>query len=291
MADLAHLTDPTGPTGLTEHAVAADLADLADLGERWRRDLQAWAVPDEILARAERSPWGHQVTRFADRADQAVARPRGWSYERAASLLPQHGSVLDLGCGAGAAPLPLAGRAAFLTGVDRSADMLAAFVQRAQGIGVDAVAVEGDWPAMADAVGPHDVVVGHHVVYDTQDLAEFLTAATAHARHGVVLELPPRHPMTWMAPLWRRFWDLERPTTPTADDVVALLRALRVRRLCVHRWVREDVDPAVFDDRVALVTRRLCLPEDREPEVAAYLAELPPVTHREVVTISWAGRA
>jgi hypothetical protein len=35
------------------------------------------------------------------------------------------------------------------------------------------------------------------------------------------------------------------------------------------------------------VTQRLCLPVEREPEVATALAEIDPGYHREVVTISW----
>ncbi|HCO03571.1 MAG TPA: SAM-dependent methyltransferase, partial [Actinobacteria bacterium] len=44
----------------------------------------------------------------------------------------------DVGCGAGAASLPLAGRAGRLVGVDSSGPMLVAFLDRASAAGVAA---------------------------------------------------------------------------------------------------------------------------------------------------------
>jgi len=260
-------------------------------GQQWADDLQAWAIPQEILDQAPQSPWGHPVSRFAGRADQAVSRPRGWSYERAFSLLPEGGSVLDVGVGAGAGSLPLARRAHLITGVDPNAGMLEAFRARAVALGVDAVTVEGRWPDAARAVGAHDVVLAHHVAYDVADVVPLLQAMTDHARCGVVLELPPRHPLTWMTPLWQHFWGIDRPDAPTADDLVAILRALKVRGLVVHRWQREDLDLTPLDERAALVARRLCLADDRVPEVAAMILDLPPAQHRDVVTVAWSGSA
>jgi len=259
--------------------------------QQWAADLADWAIPPQILDQAPQSPWGHPVSRFAGRADQAVAHPRGWSYERAASLLPDGGSVLDVGVGAGAASLPLAGRARLITGVDPSAEMLDAFRSRAALQGVDAVTVEGRWPDLARAVGVHDVVVAHHLVYDVADVVPVLEAFTEHARRGVVLELPPTHPLTWMSPLWEQFWGLPRPTRPTSDDLVAILRDLKVRGLVRYRWQREDLDLTPLDERAALVARRLCLPDDRIPEVRVAIAELPPGQHRDVVTVAWSGSA
>ena len=119
---------------------------------RWAEGLATWSLPDEILDQAHHSPWAHPVARFAQRADAAVARPRGWSYERAASLLPRGGTVLDVGVGAGAASLPLAGRASTITGVDTDPDMLAAFAERVSVTAAAGRTVEGQWPDVADQV-------------------------------------------------------------------------------------------------------------------------------------------
>ncbi len=267
------------------------VAERGDPLRRWSDALADWAIPDEILRQATSSPWQLPVERFADRADEAVAHPRGWSYERAASALPHGGSVLDVGAGAGAGSLPLAGRVGRLTAVDASAPMLRAFEQRADVLGVEAATVHGEWPQVAAEVDVHDVVVVHHVLYNVSDLEPFISALTDHARERVVVEIPPRHPMTWSNPLWQQFWGLRRPTGPTDDDLMAVVRALGVRDLVRYRWRRRDTDATPLAERVALVTDRLCLPQERRPEVEAALRLLPPVQERAVVTLAWTGSA
>jgi hypothetical protein len=132
-----------------------------------------------------------------------------------------------------------------------------------------------------------DVVVCHHVVYDVQDIAPFIRALTSAARRRVVVELPPLHPLTWMAPLWLHFHGIARPTTPTADDLIAVVRETGVSDIVVDRWTRTDPGHPID---IALITRRLCLPESSEPAVAEIWATLPPAP-RAVVTLSWEGQA
>jgi SAM-dependent methyltransferase len=271
---------------------------------RWAAALAEWAIPDEILAATDRSPWGHPVKRFAAKADADIGEPGGASYRRALDALTEvrgrtgrAGTLLDVGAGAGAASLPLAPWATQVTAVDPSAGMLAAFTERAaalaerRGLTTAFTTVEGRWPEVAHRVGVHDVVVSHHVVYDVPDIEPFVSALTATARTRVVLEIVPHHPMSWLSPLWLQFHGLRRPTRPTADDLVAVLHATGVRSLVVERWMRRDVDGLTQQERVELVTRRLCLPVDREPEVAAALERMPRSQTSPVVTLSWAGGA
>jgi SAM-dependent methyltransferase len=264
---------------------------VTNAAERWAQALAEWALPAEIVDRAAHSPWEHPVKRFADRADDAAARPGGWSYERAGSALPPGGSVLDVGVGAGAASLPLARRAGLVTGVDADPRMLAAFAERIARTPAVGAVVEGTWPDVAGRIDAHDVVVAHHVAYNVADLVPFLTALTDKAGHRVVIELPPRHPMTWMAPLWQQFWGLARPETPTAEDFVAVVAGLGVRGLVVYRWTRDDPDLTPPAERAELVARRLCLPEERVGEVREAIAGMPPNQHRDVVTVAWEGAA
>jgi SAM-dependent methyltransferase len=264
------------------------------MAQRWTDALAAWAIPQHILDAATRDPWMLPVARFAGRADRAVVDPGGVSFERAAEVLRgDPGSVLDVGAGAGAASLPLVPWATSLTAVDGKAAMLAAFAERAATAGVDHHEVLGTWPEAAIDVAPHDVAVVHHVVYNVADIVPFLTALDAKARRRVVLELPPHHPLSWMNPLWKQFHDLERPAGPITGDLVEILGAMDVADLRAEYW--EHFDPAAADgsesetlhERAELVTQRLCLPVDREPEVAAALADLDPGYLRDVVTISW----
>ena len=70
--------------------------------DHWRQALAGWAIPSHILAAAPESPWGFPVSQFAWRADALMDLPTP-SQGRAFEVLPEGGSVLDVGCGAGAA--------------------------------------------------------------------------------------------------------------------------------------------------------------------------------------------
>ena len=268
--------------------------------ERWRDQLDGWAIPEEILTAAPESPWGFPVGLFRSRAQRAGSRPATPSNLEAARFLPPGGSVLDVGAGGGAARLPLAGSAGRLVAVDESPGMVAAFLAAAEAAGVDAEGVEGRWPEVAGRVEEADVVVCHHVLYNVADLAPFVGALTGHARRRVVAELTERHPLVGLGPLWRRFHQLDRPSGPGADDAVAALAALGLE-VTRQDWETEDghgFDD--FDELVAFTRRRLCLPARRDPEVAEALLEAGTLQvngvwvsggPRRVATLSWTGSA
>ena len=239
---------------------------MGTAAERWREDLASWAIPEPILQAAPESPWGCPVELFARRADQ-VGGPRTPSNLRALEALPEGGSVLDVGCGAGAASLPLVPPAARLTGVDTSTGMLDAFRQRAERSGAEATTVVGRWPDVAGVVGGADVVVCHHVLYNVPDLPAFVGALTQHAGARVVVEMTARHPLSDERDLWRRFHGLVRPERPTADDAEAVVRELGIAA------AREDWEAprtggfSRREDLVAWIRRRLCLSAERDGEV------------------------
>lgn len=262
--------------------------------DRWADALAEWAIPPQILDAATRDPWMLPVARFAGRADRAVNDPSGASFERAAEVLrAEPGSVLDVGAGAGAASLPLASMATRLTAVDSNASMLAAFAERAGRAGVEHREVTGRWPDVAGDVPVHDVAVVHHVVFNVEDIAPFLVALDRATTRRVVLELPPRHPLSWLNPLWKKFHDLDRPSSPIAGDLVEILGAMGAADLEADYWQQPEVTAAdgsdleTLSERAAIVAQRLCLPVEREADVALALADVDPGYHRDVVTISW----
>jgi SAM-dependent methyltransferase len=273
-----------------------------ELAARWRADLAAWEIPEEILRQVPDSPWVLPERVFVRRAERQLGDPVGVSAERALEALSTPGTVLDVGAGGGAAGLPLAaaGRATGVVAVDVHAGMLAELVATAARVGVRAVTVEGRWPDVADQVAPADVVVCHNVLYNVPDLVPFVEALTRHARRRVVVELTARHPMVRLNPLWRRFHDLDRPEGPTAEDALAVLLALGLDARA-ERWSRQ-LDPLEmsFDEAVEVTRRRLCLPPDRSEEVADALRTLgqhggplpdPGSPGQDLVTIWWPGRA
>ena len=241
--------------------------------ERWRAELAGWAIPDEILAAAPGSPWGFPTELFRTRAERPPADPSATT-RIALEALGTGGDVLDVGVGGGATSLPLAGVATRITGVDESADMLGGFLASASDAGVEAGAVEGRWPDASPDAPAADVVVCGHVLYNVGDLEPFVRALDAHARRRVVVELTSTHPLVWMGDLWRRFHGLERPTGPSADLAVGAIRELGIE-------VRREDEARVSrsggferrEDAIAFIRRRLCLPADRDADVAEALGE------------------
>ncbi len=256
---------------------------------RWAEALAGWDIPSEILERAPESPWGCPTGLFAHSAEDAVApdaRPSPTA-RHALAALPDGGSVLDVGAGGGAASLPLAPPAARITAVDQSAGMLEAFAALAGRRGLDHLEVQGTWPDVAPQVEQADVVVCAHVFYNVGDLEPFVAALTDKARRRVVAELTAVHPQESLNPLWRRFHDLDRPTHPTADDALAVVTEMGLDA-GVERWEApgrwEHFPP---EELVTFTRRRLCLPPERDPEVAEAIDELFTPGPRSLVTLWW----
>jgi SAM-dependent methyltransferase len=200
--------------------------------------------------------------------------------------------VLDVGVGGGRSCLPLAPPATALVGVDEQAAMLEQFAEACRTAGTPSEGNLGRWPDVAAHVPHVDVVVCHHVVYNVADIEPFLTALTDHARRLVVVELPERHPTSWMNPLWERFWSLPRPTEPSAELFTEIVRSLGW--LPEVAWAERTPRAMVgghTPEFVAFARQRLCLPAERDAEVAVALAELPATGVHRVATVSWRPRS
>ncbi len=257
---------------------------------RWAEQLARWGIPPEIVARAPESPWHHDTSTFAvdDRVLTESTSAR-WARE---VLPPEGGSVLDVGCGGGRSSLVLAPPANELIGVDTDDAMLESFTRSATAAGIARRTVLGRWPEIAPIVPAADVVVCHHVLYDVADLAPFLLALTDHARLAVVVEIPVRHPLAGWSAAWKHFWNLERPVGPTDADVVAVLRELGLDPEVAH-GPRPERSRAASDERarVTRMRRRLCLTEDRDDELSAWLVANPIEAVSTVATLRWPGEA
>ncbi len=276
------------------------MADLEERLERWRGDLEAWAIPEHITATVAESPWVLPRQVFARRADRLRATPSGPSYQRAWAALDPPGSVLDVGSGAGAACLPLLPRATSLTAVDTDAEMLEKLAERTAAAAITVRTAAGRWPEAAREAGPADVVTCHHVLYNVPEVGPFVTALTGSARRTVIAEMTAQHPLVSLNALWLKFHGLRRPLSPTAADLIQILEAMGLRP-GHETWRRPGGrDYASFDEMVDVTRRRLCLPPERAAEVAGALADagIDPEhpedlgsSGRDVVTIWWDGIA
>ncbi len=250
--------------------------------ERWADELEAWKIPDEILRQAPVPPWGFPTHLFA--ADRG---PQGALHRHARDALGGGGSVLDVGCGGGAASVPLAPPATKLTGVDDLPAMLEAFAQAAEAAGARHTEVLGQWPEIAAEVAPAYVVVCRNVVYNVADIVPFVRALHSHAARRVVVELIDAHPSISLDPLWMRFWNLARPDGPTADQFVQVLREIGIDPT-VEREIRPSVKARVDPhEHIAFVRRRLCLDASRDDEVAAALDFDAHLDETTAVVVSW----
>lgn len=252
--------------------------------DQWQQELEAWRIDDDILAAAPESPYFLPPEQFrADDRDRSTVPTTRLARE----ALPPAGSVIDVGCGAGAASFPLVPAAASLVGVDTRESMLAAFRDTAADRGVAVRGILGRWPDVAPLAGEADVVLSANVAYDVADLAAFAVALTAHARRRVVLELHAVHPWVPLGPLWEAVHGQDRPTGPSAELAVEVLAEVGIA-VQVESWPRpprrQELPRSLL---VAMTRRRLCLPIEREPEVDALLGEDPRIAVDEMVTVWW----
>ena len=262
---------------------------MGDAERRWAAELAAWAIPEEILSQAPADPW-RLTPGVLGVAGPEEPPPDTPSRRRALEALPAGGTVLDVGVGTGAASLHLAPPSGLVVGLDESAEMLSVFAAAAGERGVEHREVQGRWPDVAGEVPVADVVVCHHVFYNVPDLASFALALTAHARRRVVVEITERHPVIPTNPLWKEFWNLDRPEGPSADDALAVLVEAGLSPE-VERDERSGLPRFSDPERVAFQTRRLCLPPERQPEVEAAVARLDQPSTRSMVTVWWEGSA
>ena len=241
-----------------------------------------WAIPPDIIDSAPQSPWIHPVASFTPEGNLHVDTP---SRLQALEALPNGGSVLDVGCGGGRAAFGLVPPATHVIGVDHQQAMLDVFAREAAARGVSSETILGDWPAVAVATPSADVVTCHHVFYNVADLRPFVEALTSHARRRVVIELPQQHPLSSLSPMWKHFWGLDRPTSPTHHDALAAVRECGCDAR-VEEWVQPLGVRPVTDQDVEFTRIPLCLTADRDPEIREFM-ESHPVTERRVATLWW----
>ncbi len=249
---------------------------------QWKKALEAWAIPQEILDQAEESPWIHPPVLFQlpEKIIDTI------SHQKAKEVLPEKGSVLDIGCGGGIAAFALADKAKHVIGVDHQVEMLEMFQENATKRGLTSEVYEGFWPEIETKVPIVDVVTCHHVVYNVQEIVPFLKALNSHARRRVVIEMPIQHPLANMNEAWKHFWKLERPKGPTSVALIEVLKENDIQAQ-VQYWSGTIREESNIDQAAEFMRIRLCLPKSRHAEVMDFLVSHPRFQERELATIWW----
>jgi SAM-dependent methyltransferase len=240
--------------------------------DRWREQLEAWAIPQHLLDAVSDSPYEWPPELWKRRTAAAEEGPESATTGILRRLLPVGGSLLDVGAGTGRASLPVAGEGHPLTAVERNPGMAGGLREEAARRGIDVAVIEGSWPDVARQAGRHDIAMCAHVVYDVQDIAPFVAALDDAARRAVVIELTPRHPWHGLAPYYRAMHNLDRPGGPTAGDLAGVVSEQLAVRPNVEEWTRPGgLRFASIDEMVEFQRRRLVLPKDRAGELEGLL--------------------
>jgi precorrin-6B methylase 2 len=257
--------------------------------DRWRELLGQSAVPQEIIDASPEPDATLEPERFRWRPEEDATQPVRPSRRRALEALPQRGTVLDVGVGGGASSLGLVPKAGLIVGVDPLEGMLESFRASAAAAGVACRTVLGTWPDVADQVAPADVAVCHHAVYRVEQLEDFFTALTEHARNRVVVEVSARSPLAQVDALWKLLHGIDRPDWQVADEVEAVLKGMGV---AVERedMVLPPRAPDATPELVAFFRQRLYVGSERDPEIEEFLRWREPQEHR-VIALWWPGRA
>jgi SAM-dependent methyltransferase len=262
----------------------------------WRRELNAWVIPQHLIDEAPQSPYGWPASLWRRRANMALASDRKTpTLETAARFAGEGGTVLDIGAGTGRASLPLAQAGHPVTAVEPSPTMLEGLAETSAGLPV--TVIEGRWPESKDLVASHQVVMSAHVVFDVSEIGPFLIAMNERAAAGVVIEMTDRHPWVHLGPYYRALHGLERPLGPGWEELVAVVHEVIGVDPTVEQWRRPtDLWFESVDEIIEFYARRLLIGPERWLELRALLE--PDIVggpdgyqvgteSRDLVTISW----
>ncbi|HVL67869.1 MAG TPA: methyltransferase domain-containing protein [Vicinamibacterales bacterium] len=170
-------------------------------------------------------------------------------------------TVLDVGTGTGRAAIALARRAAVVTGVDASAEMLAVARRRAQEAGVEVAFVREDAHRLSFGDRSFDAVVCLRVLMHTPDWRQSLGELCRVARERVVFDYPALASAALLQSVARRVAHAAGARTEAYRVFTdrAVRGALRANGFRILRAHRQFVLPIAFHKRInsERTTRRI----------------------------------
>ncbi len=240
--------------------------------DRWREQLEAWALPPRLLEQAAESPYGWPATLLRRRNEAGLGSAPDPTRGVIAEHLPPAGLLVDVGAGTGRVSIDFAGAGYRLAAVEPNAEMANVLRHEAAERSVEIDIIEQPWPQAAHRLSPADVVVCAHVVYDVAEIAPFV-AALDGAAPVVVIELTSRHPWSDLAPLYKALHGLDRPEGPTLELFVDVVGEAVGRTPAVIEWKRP---PSLYFESwteiLSYYRKRLLVGQERDAELRDLLA-------------------
>jgi SAM-dependent methyltransferase len=254
-------TEPLAPTSAFER--------WRSLVERRREQMDA---AYEQLRRTSADFWTKRADSYQRRL--GVVDESDPIVRRVFELLPDGGSVLDVGAGTGRFAVPIARHAGSLVAVEPSEDMAVHLRENVRNAGLENVElIERDWLAVEAELPAADVALCAHVLYPHAELERWLRTLGGHARVAVVLALMA----DWGEPpvlldLWRRFHGEPRVLQPSHFDAYAALYELGIpANVDVYEVGSVMARFESLDEAVAAMREHLLLPET--PDTDAVLRD------------------
>lgn len=251
----------------------------SQLCSAWKDELSKWAIPESIIDTSKQSPWKLSPEKFAP----TQSRKTSLTVKRISEFINQNSengaqTLLDVGCGAGGLSICFAKELEQVTGIDASEEMLAAFRDNWKKENLESSKLRtlvGIWPTVAPQAGQADLVICANVLFNVPEPCEFITALDRAANGAVFIEVHERHPHHVANPVWKHFWGLDRPDSPTAEDLVAIIESLGISPQS-ERFYRDAIGPREVDDELVLsMAQRACIDPSDFNRLKEFLKENP----------------
>lgn len=246
------------------------MTTVSPAAERWAESLAAWALPTRLLESVDRSPYAWPAKVFAR---TAARRPDPVTGPLLRGLLPEAGTLLDVGAGTGRLSVPIAAAGHPVVAVEPNEAMAAELERAAKAAEGSVVIIREPWPEAAATTGAHDVALTANVVYDVGTIAPFLEALERSATVAVVVELTQRHPWHGLRRYYRSLHGVDLPDGPTVDDLVEVIG--EAFAVVPHRCDWPSPPSLSFESRDALLelyATRLCVRDERRRELEQLIA-------------------
>ncbi|MDH3194341.1 MAG: class I SAM-dependent methyltransferase, partial [Acidimicrobiia bacterium] len=197
-----------------------------DAVDHWRSQLEAWALPQDLLDAVPWNPYEWPAELFSRRDTSVANQDLAERHTNAVIRRFEPVSLIDIGAGTGGSCLQYAEEGVAVTAVEPDGAMAAKLRSLIAERGVTVDVIEGSWPDAAGLVLPADVVTCSHVIHNVPNPGPFLWAMQSVARRAVVIQEFEVHPWAHLGPYYRQLHGLDRPVGPTVDDLVAVIEEL-----------------------------------------------------------------